>query len=228
MSQLDIKINGTIMDNESADIMRYWGYNDVTCPADIESKLDEAAESEEITLYINSGGGSLMAGHDIYCLLRKYTGVKTAHIQSLAASAATIPMMACNKRTAEVVSMVCIHNPSSFAYGDQNEFRKVAEDLDAFKNSILNAYQSVLKLSREEISALMNEDKMLDANQALEYGIIDEIIGDAQEAEPFRIVAAAGGYMFPTPEMKKQYQQHIENSKKELELQALRLKILSK
>lgn len=225
--EVEIKLNGTIMDNESADIMRYWGYNDVACPQDIRNALGEA-DGEEIVLYINSNGGSLIAGHEMYCILREYPGNKIAHVQSLAASAATIPMMACGKRIAEVVSLFCIHNPSSIAWGDQNEFRKAADDLDTYKNSILNAYQSVLKISREEISALMDEDKMLDANQALDLGLVEEIIGDAQAVENMRLVAAAGHYMFPTPEMRKQYSQHLENNKKELEIQKLRLEILSK
>lgn len=224
---MEIKLNGTIMDNEFAEIMRFWGYTDVTCPADIKSKLDEA-DGEDITLYINSGGGQLMAGYEIFCDLRLYSGKITAHVQSMAASAATVPMMACDKRVAEVVSIICIHNPSTVASGDHKEFKKTAEELDTIKNSIMNAYEPKLKISREEIAALMDEDKLLDVNQALEYGIIDEVIGEADEAAPLGYVAAVGHYMFPTPEMIKQYRQHIDNDKKALEAQKLRLNILSK
>lgn len=225
--ELEIRLNGTIMDNEDAEIMRYWGYNDVTCPADIKSKLDEAG-GEDITLYINSGGGQLMAGYEIFCDLRLYGGKITAHVQSIAASAATVPMMACDKRVAEVVSILCIHNPSTVAWGDHNDFKKTAEELDTIKNSIMNAYEPKLKISREEIAALMDSDKLLDVKQALEYGIIDEVIGEADESAPLGYVAAVGHYIFPTPEMKKQYQQHVNSNKKALETQELRLKILSK
>lgn len=225
---MDIRLSGTIMDNESADIMRYFGFNDVICPGDIRNALSEAEDAEDVTLYINSGGGVLQAGHEIYCYLKSHKGEITAHVQSLAASAATIPMMACSKRIAEPVSVLCIHNPRSFAHGDHIEFRKAAVDLDTLKDSILNAYERVLNKTREEIAALMDEDKLLDANQALELGLIDEIAGDAAAPTSNLYVAAAGHYIFPTPEMRKQYAQRAENDKKALEAQELRLKILSK
>lgn len=215
------------MDSESADIMRYYGYTDVVSPQDLRDGLSEA-DGGDVTIFINSGGGSLIAGHEIYCDLKSYAGSTTAHVQSLSASAATIVMMACKKRVAEAVSILCVHNPSTWVYGDHNEISKTVKDLETLKNSILNAYEKVLKLSRAEISDLMDEDKLLDVNQALEIGLVDEIIGEVAEPVAARYVASSVPYIFPTPEMRKQYAQNQQTKQKALLAQALRLKILSK
>ncbi|MCL2519035.1 MAG: Clp protease ClpP [Oscillospiraceae bacterium] len=224
---IEIKLYGTIMDNDSADIMRWWGWMDVCCPADITAKLAEAKPDEEVTLYINSRGGMLVAGYDMYCELRMYKGKKTAHVMSTAMSAATIPMMACEKRISEPISLLCIHNPRSSLWSEESEtFKKKAEELDNVKISTLNAYESVLKISREEISALMDKDIIIDTGKAMEYGLIDEIA-----ATDNVLVASVGDYMFPSQKMREVYaarKDADENNRKTLELEKLRFEILKK
>lgn len=224
----EIRLSGTVMDNDSADIMRFFGYSDVCCPKDITDALKDA-DGDDIALIIDSGGGMLIAGHQMYCELRNYKGNKTARIQSIAASAATIPIMACSKRIAEPVSLICIHNPMTYTIGDVNAHMKSAAELETFKSSILNAYENVLAISRDEISALMDEDKFLDASKALEYGIINEMAQPS--AEPANIIAMKTNYKFPTAEMR-----NIFNSEKtakttlnnKLEIEKLRTQILER
>lgn len=170
----DFEFRGDILNDEYAEILRYYGYSDNVCPADIRS-LIEQADGDEIALSINSDGGELIAGCEIYSLLRAYSGRKTAHVQSRSASSATVVMMACDRITSEPVSLFCIHNPSTYAHGDSYEMRHTAEELDNIKEAILSAYEPRIKKPREEISALMDRDVWIDAVKALEYGLIDEI-----------------------------------------------------
>jgi ATP-dependent Clp protease protease subunit len=172
---LEFHFNGDMLMDEDAEVWRYFGENFNVCPADIR-ELCARADGDEITLYFNSDGGALVAGTEIYSILREYKGNVTAHIQSRAASSATVAMMGCDRIVAEAVSLVLIHNPSTVAYGDASAMRMTANELDSVKNAIMNAYTGRMNKSREEISALMDRNCWMDAHLAKENGLIDEIL----------------------------------------------------
>lgn len=211
-----IKIKGAIYDNDTAEIMRWWDYFDNTCPADIEKALAEA-DGDDVELIINSEGGMLISGLEMYCLLKKYSGKVTAYVQSFAASAATVVMMAASEIVAEPVSLVCIHNPAMRSGGDEHDLERDLESLRNIKTSILNAYDGKLKMSREEISDLMDKDIFISADQALEYGIINRI--DGKESEDNTLLVASGTHLFPTPEMRQKYSDYLLEKKQSEEIE---------
>lgn len=198
----EFHFNGDLLSDEYAEIWRWFGETANVCPDDIRN-LCEQANGEELTIYFNSDGGSLVAGTEIYSVLRAYRGRKTAHIQSRSASAATVAMMACDRIVAEAVALVCVHNPSTYTVGDADDMRHTAEELDNVKKAILNAYEPRIKVSREEIAALMDRDIWLDAEAAKGYGLIDEIVGEAVPAGT--IINAAGRVRYPTQKMIDEY-----------------------
>ena len=215
---MDFHFNGDLLSDEYADILRWYGYAGIVCPQDIRNVCRDAA-GEEITLYINSDGGSLAAGTEIYSILREYSGNTVAHIQSRAASAATVAIMACNRIVAEPVALVCVHNPSTYGSGDADAFRHTAEELDNIKDVILNAYEGRAKVSREEVSALMDKNIWLDAAKALEYGLSDEVLSAAGTPSG-NIMNAAGRVLIPTEKMIEEYRAAKESEK----TQAMRAK----
>lgn len=196
--------NGTLMSDDFAEIMRWFGWNDNVCPLDIRN-LCKDADGEEIELYINSDGGSLIAGTEIYSILKEYKGNVVGHIQSRAASAATVAMMACDKIIAQPVSLVCVHNPTTSAQGEAEDMRHTAEELDNVKNAILAAYTSraSVKVGRDELSELMDKNMWINADRAVEYGFVDEI--DGEEAGEGIILNAATPGNFPTQKMIDEY-----------------------
>lgn len=198
----EFNFSGDLMSDEYADILRWFGWGDVICPGDIRN-LCEISAGEELTLYINSDGGSLIAGTEIYSILHAYKGRKTAHIQSRAASAATVAIMACERIVAEPVSLICVHNPSTYSYGDADEMRHTAEELDNIKRSIVNAYEPRIKVPRAEIEELMNKNLWLDAAAAKGYGLVDEIVGEPVPTGT--IINAAGRVRYPTQKMIDEY-----------------------
>lgn len=202
---MEFEFNGDILPDEYAEIMRYYGYKNNICPGDIHTLLDKAS-GEDIILHIDSDGGSLIAGTEIYSLLRGYSGHKKAHIRSRAASSATVAIMACDEITAENVSLVCVHNPTMYSSGDAGVMRHTAEELDNVKEAIIAAYSTRIK-SKEEISELMNRDIWLNAEKALEYGLIDSI-----EENKGHIINSAGRDIFPTEKMIAEYRE-IKNSR---------------
>lgn len=207
---MDIKIRGTLLNDSYASIMRWYGYSNFTCPSDVENAL-KTANGEDVTLYINSDGGSLPVGTEIYSILKRYKGNTKAHVQSRSASAATVAMMGCKTIISEPVGLVCIHNPSTYAEGDEHVFRHTAEELANIKESIIAAYAPRMKLSHDEIVALMDKDMWINATQAKEYGLIDSIVDDNKQKAT--IVNAAPNIMFPTEKMISDYQAHIEAQK---------------
>lgn len=190
--------NGTIMDNEWAEIMRWYGYKDNVCPADIRD-LCEKADGEEIELEVNCDGGNLLASCEMYSVLKNYKGKVKAHIQSRSASAATVAMMAADRITAEPVALICVHNPTTYASGEQREMQGAADTLEACKDTILNAYMGRAKVSREEISALMDRNVFITAEKAVEYGLVDSIVG--AEGGTVIVNGDSGKIHFPTEKM---------------------------
>ena len=63
---MDINMRGTLMSDDWAEVMRYFGFNDVFCPGDVRAAMES---EEDITIYVNSDGGSLVAGTEIYSLI---------------------------------------------------------------------------------------------------------------------------------------------------------------
>ena len=76
---MDINLRGELWDNDSADVLRFWGWRDITAPMDIASALEQAG-GEDVTVLINSPGGDMTVGMEIRSLLRRYQGKTTPGI----------------------------------------------------------------------------------------------------------------------------------------------------
>ncbi len=177
-----INIRGDIVSNDDKWIYDWFGV-DATCPNDVKSIMEAAQEREPIEVLVNSGGGSVMAGQEIYTIL-KGSGRVTIKIQSLAGSAASMVAMA-GKSQISPVAMIMIHNVSMHgASGDYHDMQKNAEILKQMNSAIANAYTEKTGMGQEEILKLMDRETWLTANQCLEYGFVDEIM-DGQQATQY-------------------------------------------
>lgn len=162
-----------------------WFEDDVT-PEAFAKDLNSG--SGDITLWINSPGGDCIAAAQIYNMLKEYPGAINVKIDAIAASAASVIAMAGDNVAISPVGMLMIHNPQMFAMGDHNDMALAQDMLNEVKESIINAYELKSKLSRDEISQMMENETWMNANKALELGFVDEIIGaekqDEEEKEP--------------------------------------------
>ncbi len=154
-----------------------WG-NSVT-PAWFRSEL-ESGEGD-ITVWINSPGGSVFAAAEIYTMLRDYKGKVTVKIDAIAASAASVVAMSGDTVLMSPVAMLMLHDPATVAMGNTRDMQKAIETLDAVKESIINAYNAKSGLSRGKISTLMSNETWMDAKEALKLGFCDEILFTAEE-----------------------------------------------
>jgi ATP-dependent Clp endopeptidase proteolytic subunit ClpP len=135
---------------------------------------------KNIELHVNSNGGSMSAGFAIYNSLANYKGKVTAIVDSMAASMASVIIMAADKVIMPQNSFLMIHNPWVYTEGDADQLRKQATNLDKFKDAAVLAYSKKTGLSKDKISELMNEESLLSAKECLELGFADEL-ADAVE-----------------------------------------------
>lgn len=181
-------ISGVIVSDDDLYVYE-WLEMTATSPKKIKSALAKA-KGEPVEVLINSGGGDVMAGNEIYALLKNYEGDVNIEIL-FAASAASVVAMA-RHSVAEPTAMIMIHNSSSVARGDYHEMEKMSETLKTVNSAMSNAYQQKTGMSEEEILALMDKETWLDAKKALELGFIDEIkVNEKMAASEFGLLTDA-------------------------------------
>ncbi|ATB52728.1 Clp protease [Caldibacillus phage CBP1] len=193
-----LKIKGTIVSDDVKWIYELFGI-DATSPKDIEKIINEA-NGEDLEVEINSGGGYVDAGSEIYTMLKKYPGKVQVDIMGIAASAASVIAMAGDPVRISPTAQIMIHNVSSIAKGDYHAMEHEAEVLKNFNKAIANAYMLKTGLSQEELLQLMDKETWLNAQQAKEYGFVDEILFDEGE-QLGQLVASYNGTIVLPPEV---------------------------
>lgn len=169
-----MNIKGPIVSNSEAWIYEWFGI-EATSPNSV-NKVLEKANGEDIEVEINSGGGSVFAGSEIYTALKSYSGNVTVKIVGLAASAASVIAMAGNKVMMSPTAQIMIHNVSSRASGDYRDMEHTAEVLRNANDTIANAYRIKTGKTQEKLLALMDHETWMTAEKAKELGFIDEIM----------------------------------------------------
>ena len=145
------------------------------------SDLNGLGDVEDIHLRVQSNGGSVFAGVAIHNVLKNHPAKITGYVEGIAASMATVVLMACDSIVMPSNALFMIHDPWTGAVGNSKELRRVADLLDKTNQaSVLSAYMKKTGQDEETIKDLMAEETWLTAEEALEYGFIDEI-SDAVE-----------------------------------------------
>ena len=170
---MEIDVRGDIIGNDDKWIYD-WLEWDSTCPNDIKNALQTMPTGDKLIVNVNSGGGSVMAGQEIYSLLHGRQDVEI-HIQSLAGSAASVIAMA-NTCKMSPVATIMIHNVSmSGASGDYHDMQKNAEILKTMNSALAEAYIAKTGKTKDEILKMMDKETWITAGQALEMGFVDEV-----------------------------------------------------
>ena len=170
---IELRIEGDIVDDN--DVWMYeWFGESASAPNKFRNELDEY-KNKDLTVWIDSYGGSVFAGASIYNALKAHGGKVTVKIDSKAMSAASVIAMAGDEIIMSPVALMMIHNPLTGIFGDMQDLRKTADILDEVKESIMNAYEAKTDLSRDEISEMMNIETYMSAKTALKHGFIDGI-----------------------------------------------------
>lgn len=192
-----LKINGDIVGNDWKEIYDWFGL-ECSTPGDVQKALTELPKGDRLQVKINSGGGEVMAGQEMYSMLRNRNDVDI-EVESMAASAASVIAMA-GHSTISPVGMLMIHCVSAGRVsGNHQDMEKMAETLRTYDEALANAYAVKTGRPKDEILRLMNEETWLTAERAVELGFVDAI---SDEAPAF---TNASGMMAVTPEMAEEF-----------------------
>lgn len=177
-----------------------WFEEDSTCPRDVQKVLNELIDGEDLDVYINSPGGVIDVGSEIYTLLRD-AGSRSnlkIHITGEACSAASIVAMAGHCEMAPTALMMVHCVSTGGVRGNHSKMEHVAEMLRTADNALCTAYMAKSNMTREDALAMMEHETWLTAEQAKEKGLIDEIMFD--EPSEGLVLHNAVGFKLPTME----------------------------
>lgn len=131
--------------------------------------------AKTINVHINSGGGDVFESIAISNLLKNHSATIVVHIDGLAASGASVIAMAADKIVMPKNTMMMIHKAWTYAAGNAEGLRKVADRLDKIDNAVTESYTSRFVGEKSELESLLAEETWLTAEECKTFGFCDEI-----------------------------------------------------
>jgi ATP-dependent Clp protease protease subunit len=141
----------------------------------VKDALSEMKGVKTLNVFVNSEGGDVFEAKSIFTQLQRFDAEKVVHIDGLAASAATLIAMAGDRIVTSPVATWMIHEAWSGAMGNATDMRKMAALLELENGTIAETYARQTGKPVDELLALMAAETWMNAAQALELGITDEI-----------------------------------------------------
>ncbi len=168
------------------DIGESWSASSVLA-ADFVREV-AALDVDELTVRINSYGGSVSDGLAIYNALRRHQATVRVSVEGVAASIASLIAMAGDTVEMAENAMLMIHAPWGAAMGNAAAMREYAEMLDQWAEAMASSYVAKTGRPHAEMLALLTDgvDHWYTAGQALDEGFVDQVV------EALSVAAAAG------------------------------------
>lgn len=172
---LDLYIYSDVEEN-TTDLWTGEKIESSTSAEHFRKELEAAGDVEQINVYINSNGGSVMEGTAIYNQLKRHKAYKTVYIDGFACSIASVIAMAGDTVIMPRNAVMMIHNPWTITAGNAEQLRKTADDLDKITEAASEAYlqKAGEKLTKEKLAELMAAETYLTAEECVSYGLADE------------------------------------------------------
>lgn len=147
----------------------------------INEKLNSIS-APVINLNISSLGGNVEDALVIYDILRKKPAKIKANLMGFVASAGTIIAMAGDTIEMSQNSQFLVHQVHTMVDGNSADLREAANELDKIDEILLNIYQKKTGKNKLSVKSLMKEDRWLSAQEAKDFGFIDNVIKDYQNS----------------------------------------------
>ena len=159
-----------------------WWYDDAISAKEFREQLKNY---RNVTVILNSPGGDVMAGAEMYSALREHSasgrGKVTVKVTALAASAASVLAMAGDEVLMSPVAYMMVHNPWSIIAGNSDDMRHEADVLNEIAEGIITAYQLKTGKSRAKLKELMEAESYMDARRAVKEGFADGLLYQGDE-----------------------------------------------
>ena len=175
-----VPVKGIIVPNNLVDIYSFIGY-EVASPNQLNEALSNA-NGQDITLEINSPGGYIDAGSEMYTALKKYPGNVTAQVVGQACSAASWIALAADKVEMSPTAQMMIHRVSGGVEGNVDDFASAMKSLDSMDQAYVDLYSKRTGLDKQEVYRMMCETTWMNAKQAVDKGFADSIMFENDQA----------------------------------------------
>ncbi len=169
-----IKVRGPLINNNQQEAYDWYGLEAVSAKS-ISNALPD--DGSDIVLEVNSNGGLVTVGSDIYTMLKQYPGNVVAEVTGMAASAASVAIMAADTVVISPTAQMMIHKALlGYVSGNSDDLDKASNALKASDQGIVNAYVAKTGKSENEVMELMRSETYMSAQKAVELGFADEIM----------------------------------------------------
>ena len=150
----------------------------------LQSQMDfsELSSKDSVTFTVNSPGGSVLDGFEIYNFIKNIKAKKIMRIEGSAMSIASLIILAADEIQSSPVSLLMIHKASLGLEGNSDDLRKNAKTLDTIDGILVDAYFSrnqekgETKLSKVEIMDMLKNETWMSPEEAKNYGFIDTVL----------------------------------------------------
>ena len=131
--------------------------------------------AKDVTVKINSPGGSVFEGFAIYNELRQHNAKVTVEVMGIAASAAAYIAMAGDEIKMGLGSFIMVHNAWGGVVGNRNDLAEAIETLSKIDGAQMDIFEARTGLPRDEIETYMNAETFFTAKDAVAKGFADEV-----------------------------------------------------
>lgn len=142
---------------------------------EVIAAINEVKDAQVLNIRVNSPGGDVFEGRAIMEAIKRFNGKTIAHIDSLAASAATSIALAADEVVMSDGALFMIHNASGMVWGDKSAMRETADLLEKVEGSIVADYTSKTGKDAAAIVSMMDAETWMTAQEALDNGFVDRI-----------------------------------------------------
>lgn len=157
----------------------WWGVN----AQDVAKAVAGLDDSTTLHLRINSPGGDVFEARAIATAIRQFKGKTVAHIDALAASAATTVALACDEVEIAADGFFMIHNAWTYAYGNKDDLAQTISLLTQIDAGIVADYAKRTGQKTDQIETWMADETWFTADQAVEYGFANRLMADPEKTE---------------------------------------------
>jgi ATP-dependent Clp endopeptidase proteolytic subunit ClpP len=133
-------------------------------------------EKPHIKLHINSDGGEVFGALSIVDRIQSSKVPVHSYAEGLVASASTLISVSCHKRYIRRNTILLIHQVRSWFEGTYEDFNDEKQNMDLIMKIVKDIYLKHTKFTEEELNTLLKRDIYLNAEDAIKYGLADEIV----------------------------------------------------
>jgi ATP-dependent protease ClpP protease subunit len=146
---------------------------------DLRNALKDVPKNRDLNVRVNSPGGEVFEGFAIKATLDEWQGKVTVTIDGVAASTASWMILGADNVRARKLSNIFIHDALTFTVGNEQDHLDAAKDLGKMSNQIADVYAEKSGSKMKDWRDRMREGQLMTGEEAMELGLVDEIIDEA-------------------------------------------------